>query len=227
MGLCQSTNEDIKKSNRGKQPYCAPIKNNMQNDNNMTNIETTINTVSQTDIMSKNEFIKKKPSQLYKYSGHYYKKGEQISVMTVSLHELQGNSISFKQNQTKNSDIYYPKNNNSIYHTSYIDGIENESNSNSSDEVLEIINDGKMDEKMVQRSTDKSTIESYNEFIGNKKPMDNNNKINIYNRKSLKENNNNFLKRMVEKDLDSNISGIYPSTFDKPKLSKKNQICYI
>lgn len=212
MGICQSTIENIKKSNIGKQPYCAPIKENMLNDNNTTNLETTINTVSQTDIMSKNEFITKKPSQLYKYSGHYYQKGEQISVMTVSLHELQRNSNSFTQNQTKNSEIYYPKNNNSIYHTSCLDEIENESNSNSSDEVLEIINDGKMDEKMVQRSTDKTTIENYNEFIGNKKHMDSNNKICIYNRKkSLKDNNNNSLKRIEEKDLDSNISGIYPT----------------
>ena len=226
MGIYQSSIENMKKSNRGKQPYCAPVKENMHNDNNMTNLETTINTASQADILSKNEFIKKKPSQLYKYSGHYYKKGEQMSVMTVSLHELQGNSNSFIQKQTKNSEIFYPKNNNSIYHTSCLDENESNSNSCSSDEVLEIINDGKMDEKMVHRSTDKTTIENYNEFIGNKKSIDTFNKINIYNRKSYNKNNNNSLKRIEEKDLDSNISGIYPIT-NRSKLEKKNQISFI
>ena len=159
MGICESFNESDKKnkkSNRGKQPYCAPVKELYFNDNNSTgNLETTINTISQIDLMSYNEF-NRKPSQLYKYSGHYYKKGEQISLMTISLNELQGNSNSLNN---KNSQIYIQKNNNSIYNASRIDETDNESYS---DDVIEFINDGKMDENMVKKSTDKSTIDNYN-----------------------------------------------------------------
>lgn len=223
MGICQSPNEKNKKnkkSNIGKQPYCAPVKNLYFNDNNsIANLETTINTASQMDLMSQNEF-NKKPSQLYKYSGHYYKKGEQISLMTISLHELQGNSNSLN-NKTKNSQIYIQKNNNSIYNTSCID--ENDNESYSDDDVIEIINDGKMDENMVKKSTDKTTIDNYNLYIGNNERILKNNSIDIYNnKKSVKSiKDNSFKKNEDNKDVDSIISGIPSSPFNTFKFGKK------
>lgn len=219
MGICQSNNENDKKnkkSNRGKQPYCAPVKDF---DNNSTaNLETTVNTASQIDLMSQNEF-NKKPSQLYKYSGHYYKKGEQISLMTISLHEMQGNSNSLN-NKTKNSQIYIQKNNNSIYNTSCIDENDNESYS---DDVIEIINDGKMDENMVKKSADKTTIDNYNLYIGKNEPILKKNKIDIYNNKKCdtKINDNSFKKNDDNKDVDSIISGIPSSPFNTFKFGKK------
>lgn len=221
MGICESFNENDKKnkkSNRGKQPYCAPVKDF---DNNSTaNLETTVNTASQIDLMSQNEF-NKKPSQLYKYSGHYYKKGEQISLMTISLHEMQGNSNSLN-NKTKNSQIYIQKNNNSIYNTSCIDENDNESYS---DDVIEIINDGKMDENMVKKSTDKTTIDNYNLYIGKHEQILKNNKIDIYNnKKSVKKNNDNsFKKNDDNKDVDSIISGIPSSPFNTYKFGSKKK----
>lgn len=220
MGICQSYNENDKKnkkSNRGKQPYCAPVKELYFNDNNSTgNLETTINTISQIDLMSYNEF-NRKPSQLYKYSGHYYKKGEQISLMTISLNELQGNSNSLNN---KNSQIYIQKNNNSIYNASRIDETDNESYS---DDVIEFINDGKMDENMVKKSTDKSTIDNYNLYIGKNEKILNNNKIDIYNNKKCVKNNNDnsFKKNDDNKDVDSIISGIPSSPFNTFKFGKK------
>jgi len=223
MGICQSSNQNNKKSNRGKQPYCAKV-NDYYNNENSTNLETTINTVSQIDILSNNEFIKKSPSPLYKYSGHYYKKGEQTSLMTISLHELQGNSNSLN-NKTKNSQIYCnTKDNDSIYKITRI----NENDNESSSESIEIINDGRMDEKMVQKSTDKTTIENYNEYIGKNDNIvkKNNNKTDIYKRrKCVKKRNNNSLKNNDDNnDRDSDISGIPSSPFNNFKFGKKNNI---
>jgi hypothetical protein len=223
MGICQSSNQNNKKSNRGKQPYCAKV-NDYYNNENSTNLETTINTVSQIDILSNNEFIKKNPSPLYKYSGHYYKKGEQTSLMTISLHELQGNSNSLN-NKTKNSQIYCnTKDNDSIYKITRI----NENDNESSSESIEIINDGRMDEKMVQKSTDKTTIENYNEYIGKNDNIvkKNNNKTDIYKRrKCVKKRNNNSLKNNDDNnDRDSDISGIPSSPFNNFKFGKKNNI---
>ena len=92
-----------------------------------------MNTISQMDLMSFNEFNKKKPSPLYQYNGTYYKKGEQTSLMTVSLHELQGNS--FMNNQAKNSHSNQTKITNSLY-----SGIDEKDNESSNE--LEIISDG-------------------------------------------------------------------------------------
>ena len=173
------------------------------------------------DLLSNNEFIKNNPSPLYKYSGTYYKKGEQTSLMTVSLHELQGNSNSLN-NKTKNSQIYCnTKDNDSIYKITRI----NENDNESSSESIEIINDGRMDEKMVQKSTDKTTIENYNEYIGKNDNIvkKNNNKTDIYKRKKcVKKRNNNSLKNNDDNnDRDSDISGIPSSPFNNFKFGKK------
>ena len=225
MGTCESIkgqkNKNYKRSNKGKQPYSAPIKNYYDNDDNTTNLGTTINTISQIDNLTcNNEFDKRGPSGLYKYNGTYYRKGEQISLMTVSLHQLQENSLLNNRSRTNRS-----MNNNSIYNT-YIDETENESSSN---DVLEIIYDGKMDENMVQKSTDKTTMENYNEFIGKKEKTLQNSKIDIYNRrKCVKEKNNKENKKINENDDnmdgDSNTSRISSNNFNNIKIGKKNII---
>ena len=66
--------------------------------------------------------------------------------MALSLHEMQGNS--FINNQAKNSHTNQTKITNSKY--SYIDEIDNQS----LNEAFEIISDGKMNESMLQKSTD-------------------------------------------------------------------------
>ena len=215
MGACESFNEQNKKSNKknniGKQPYSAPINYNYDNDDNTTNLGTTINTISQNgDLTWNNELNKRGPSGLYKYNGTYYKKGEQISLMTISLHQLQENSLINNRSRTNRSI-----NNNSIYNT-FIDETENESSSN---DAFEIIYDGKMDENMVQKSTDKTTMENYNEFIGKKDKTLKKSKIDIYNRrKCVNENNNNEKNKINKnddnKDGESSISGISSHSFN-------------
>jgi hypothetical protein len=222
MGICDSSTKINRKnncsnrsSNRGKQFYCAPVKDNHYNNNNSTNLGTTINTFSQADQMSLYEFNKKKPSPLYQYKGIYYKKGEQTSLMTLSLHEMHGNSL--MNNQATNSRINQTKVTNSIY--SCIDEAGNES----SNEVLEIISDGKMNESMVQKSKDQTTIESFNEFIGRKdKKITNNNTIDVYyKKKRVKDNNNNKIKKNEDnKDSESNISGIPSPTKNNLQFNK-------
>ena len=195
MGTCESLNNDNKTkdgtkrlSNQGKQLYCAPVNDYLCNNNNSKNLGTTINTISQKDIMSLNEFNKKKQSPLYQYNGTYYKKDGQTSLMTLSLHEIQGNS--FINNQAKNSHTNQTKITNSKY--SYIDEIDNQS----LNEAFEIISDGKMNESMLQKSTDQTTIDSFNEFIGRKdKKITKKTNIDVYyKKKSVNDNNNNRIK---------------------------------
>ena len=194
MGTCESLNNDNKTkdgtkrlSNQGKQLYCAPVNDYLCNNNNSKNLGTTINTISQKDIMSLNEFNKKKQSSLYQYNGTYYKKDGQTSLMTLSLHEIQGNS--FINNQAKNSHTNQTKVTNSIYS---LDGIDNQS----SNEAFEIISDGKMNESMLQKSTDQTTIDSFNEFIGrkDKKITKKTNNDVYYKKKSVNDNNDNRIK---------------------------------
>lgn len=113
--------------------------------------------------------------------------------MTVSLHQLQENSL--LNNRTKNSIRT-----NSIYNTC-IDETENESSSNN---VLEIIYDGKMDENMVQKSTDKTTMENYNEFIGKKDKSLKSSKIDIYNRRKCVKVNQNKENNKINKNDENN-----------------------
>jgi hypothetical protein len=213
MGTCESLLNDKRKknstkrlSNRGKQLYCAPVKDYQYNNNNNNNNSTNLGTTMNTDLKSLNEFNKIKPSPLYQYNGTYYKKGEQTSLMTVSLHEIQGNS--FMNNQAKNSRTNQTKVTNSIY--SCIDEKDNDS----SNETVEIISDGKMNESMVQKSTDHTTIDSFNEFIGRKeKKVTKKNTIDVYyKKKSVNDNNNKnndrIEKKEDNKDSESNISQI-------------------
>ena len=223
MGICEGLNNDNKSkngtkrlSNKGKQLYCAPVNDYLCNNNNSTNLGTTMNTISQMDLMSFNEFNKKKPSPLYQYNGTYYKKGEQTSLMTVSLHELQGNS--FMNNQAKNSHSNQTKITNSLY-----SGIDEKDNESSNE--FEIISDGKMNENMLQKSTDQTTIDSFNEFIGRKNTNNNTNKHNkdiYYKKKSVNENNDKIKKNEDNKDKESIISGIPSSTTFNKLIYNKN-----
>ena len=167
--------------------------------------------------MSNNDFIRKRPSPLYKYNGTYYKKDEQTSIMTLSLQELQGNSL--LNSKINNSLENNMSNNNSIYNTR-IEEFDNESSS--SNEVIEIINNGKMDENMIQKSTDKTTIDNYNEFIRKNEKFEKNNKVDIYMKKCIKNNNNNkILKINDKKDIQAKING-NSSSFNKLKVVKQN-----
>ena len=223
MGICESEGNDNNKnkykkiSNRGKQFYSAPVKEYLynNNNNNSSNLGNTINTASQIDLMSLNEFTKKKPSPLYQYNGTYYKKDDQTSLMTFSLHEMQGNSLT--KNKAINSRANPKIVNNSIY--TCIDETLNES----SDEAVEIISDGKMNENMLQKSTDQTTIDSFNEFIGKKdKKIAKKNNIDIYFKKKGVENNNNTLNKNEEnKDVESVISGIPVMSVNNLKFGKK------
>lgn len=218
MGACDSfigkSKYNKRNSNIGKQPYSAPVNDLYNNDS--PNLGNTISTISQMSLMSPDELRRKKPSPLYKYTGTYYKKDEQTSLMTASLYEMQN---SLTNNKTKNSiNKNIMQNNNSIL-DSCID--ENEKESCSS-EVLEIINDGKMDESMLQKSTDKTTMDSYNEFIGKKNLVFKKNKVDIYRKNCVKNNGNNrYGKVGKNEDIQSEISGIPSSTLSNSKIGKK------
>ena len=191
MGICDSDNNDKKDkvkfpNNKGKQLFSAPI-GGRKNDNNMTNnLTTTMNTISQVDIQSLNHENKIRPSLLYKYKSSYCNKGEQISVMTATLQDLQGNSL--LNNKTENNNTRVA---NSIY--TFVD--ENDSSNG-----FEIIAEGVVDEDMVQKSTDKSTIDSYIEFIGKKDKFSSpKNKIDIYHNNKNSKNNNKLVEHCINK----------------------------
>ena len=187
MGTCESTNEKKGKANirknKGKQLFSAPIKSK-NNDNNMTsNLTSTMNTISILDNKNLKYKNKNRPSLLYKYRGTYCKKGEQISIMTATLQDLQGNSLI--NNKIENNNTMAT---NSIY--SIIDETANESSIG-----FEIIFDGKIDEDMVQKSTDKSTVDNYIEFVGKKGKINSQkNKIDIYS-KNNKEKVENYINK--------------------------------
>ena len=66
MGACESNKLNRKKSkktNRGKQPYCAPVNDYLKN-NNASNLGSTVNTLSTIDLMNNNDFYKSNPSNL-------------------------------------------------------------------------------------------------------------------------------------------------------------------
>jgi hypothetical protein len=191
MGACDSISAKNQKinirKNKGRQPFSAPI-SRTKNDNNLTSsLSTTINAFSQLDLKKFNSGNKNRPSLLYKYKGTYCKKGEQISIMTATLQDLQGNSL--LNNKTENNNT---KAANSIY--TIVD--ENDSSNG-----FEIISEGIVDEDMVQKSTDKSTIDSYIEFIGQKDKFNSpKNKIDIYHNNKNSKNNNKLVEHCISKE---------------------------
>ena len=192
MGICDSNNNGKKekmklRNNKGKQLFSAPIKDR-KNDNNITNnLTTTMNTMSQIDIKSLNHENRIKPSLLYKYKSTYCNKGEQVSVMTATLQDLQGNSL--LNNKTENNNT---KAANSIYTIA---------DENDSSNGFEIISEGIVDEDMVQKSTDKSTIDSYIEFVGQKDKFNSpKNKIDIYHNNKNSKNNKKLVEHCINKE---------------------------
>ena len=152
-----------------------------------------------------------KPPIMYQYINKYNNNGLQKSVAKASLVELgKGNSL---YSNLQNSGV----NPNSIY-SSKIEETGNES----SLDGIEMIIDGKMNEDLVQKSTDINTRNNYNEFI--KKKDDSNNIKNIkfmdyYHKNSSNSNkkNNKNSKENKEEDVISDI----PLGNNK-KISNKN-----
>ena len=192
MGICNSNNNGKKekmklRNNKGKQPFSAPVKNRKNNNNMTNNLTTTMNTMSQIDIKSLNHENRIKPSLLYKYKSTYCNKGEQVSVMTATLQDLQGNSL--LNNKTENNNT---KAANSIYTIA---------DENDSSNGFEIISEGIVDEDMVQKSTDKSTIDSYIEFVAQKDKFNfSKNKIDIYHNNNNSKNNNKLVEHCINKE---------------------------
>ena len=203
MGTCESLfllNRDKQKyknpyeyndqtKNKGSNFYCAPIDTSSNNDNINVNDVSMSQTTMTMDMSQYNDY--RKP-QIYQYINKYKTNGLQHSVVKASLVELgnQGNSLVYsniknsKASQT--NSLYTSKFNDSGYESSY-DGCE-------------MIVDGKMDEELVQKSTDKNTINNYNEFIKKKDNNTKNPKIMDYYKKNIHNNNNN--KNNNNKNLD-------------------------
>lgn len=192
MGICNSNNNGKKekmklRNNKGKQPFSAPVKNRKKNNNMTNNLTTTMNTMSQIDIKSLNHENRIKPSLLYKYKSTYCNKGEQVSVMTATLQDLQGNSL--LNNKTEN-------NNTKVANSIYTIADENDSSNG-----FEIISEGIVDEDMVQKSTDKSTIDSYIEFVAQKDKFSSpKNKFDIYHSNKNSKNNNKLVEHCINKE---------------------------
>ena len=168
MGICESEGNAPGKSSviakKRLQPFYAPIRSEKIFYNWPKN--NGISFLSQNDIMSFKENNNSKPI-LYKYKSTYVKNNEQTTLMTESLY----NSLSNIKSRNSKDNI------------TNIDETLNES----SNQVFEIISDGKIDEDKVKQSTDETTIDNYIEFIENKTYDAKKNKLDIYNTKKNKE----------------------------------------
>jgi hypothetical protein len=216
MGACDSLfredkkkiipREDIvnKPKNAGGNYTSAPINNSTtNNDNNQT-------TVSQMTMEVSQHYDPPKRPNVYQYINKYKNNGLQRSVVKASLVELgQGNSLMVsgikgsRANQT--NSLYTSRADDTGYESSY--------------SQCEMIVDGKMNEELVKNSSDKNTLNNYNEFIGKKDSnslKNNNNKIMDYYHK--KKDLNAIAKE--NKDKGSDLS-IIPST-PKKNFEKQN-----
>ena len=178
-------NEQFPK-NKGSNLFCAPIDSATNNDNIYVNSKS----MSQMT-MDISHYQAQKPA-IYKYINQYKTNGLQKSVAKASLVEL-GNGNSLMLSNMKNSKANQTIN--SIYTSKY-----DETGYESSYDGFEMIIDGKMDEELVKKSSDKNTINNYNEFI--KKKEDDINNLN--NKKIVdyyKKNKN--INKFPEDNLDS------------------------
>ena len=176
-------NNEANLKNKGPNFYCAPIDSSVNNDNIYVKDISMSQTTMTMDMSQYNDY--KRP-QIYQYINKYQKNGLQNSVVKASLVELGQNNNSLVYSNIKNSKVNQT---NSLY-TSKCDDTGYES----SYDGYEMIIDGKMDEELVQKSTDKNTINNYNEFIKKKDNNNNNNKnpkIMDYYKKNLNNDNNN------------------------------------
>ncbi len=193
--------------NVGENYISAPLNNSTtNNDINQTNFSQMTMEVSQ-------HYEPPSRPVVYQYVNKYKTNGLQRSVAKASLRELeQGNSLMFsgikgsRANQT--NSLYTSRADDTGYDSSY--------------DQCEMIIDGKMDEELVKNSSDKNTINNYNEFIGKKDSnslKNNNNKIWDYYKKkkdlnTIPEDN---------KDKESDLS-IIPSTPNKNSGKRNNGI---
>lgn len=202
MGTCESIfNEKPKKKknikkNLGGQRFRAPV-----NSNNHTYFGSGISqrTLDISQTRDKDLLYNKKPN-VYKYVNEY---NNQRSLVNGTLVELGQNSL--MNNKIKNSFL------NGTYNSIYTNNID-ETGNMSSFEAIEMIQDGKVDLDMIKKSTDKTTINNYNEFIGKK----NNNEqkvdlINCYNKRKI------INKNECIKDKESSIT---QSSSNNPKYNR-------
>ena len=238
MGICESLFSSNKEKSKYKNPYgynnqgnlknkgsnfyCAPIDFAPNNDNIYVNDVSMSQTTMTMDMSQFNEYQK---PQVYQYINKYKTNGLQNSVVKASLVELGNQGDSLVYSNFKNSKANQT---NSLY-ASKFDDTGNES----SYDGCEMIIDGKMDEELVQKSTDKNTINNYNEFIKKKDINNNNNtknpkildyyKKNINNNNNNNKNNNKNLNAFLE---ESNKEGeelcIIPSSSDIKKAINNN-----
>ena len=168
MGICESFEKNV-----GSQRFRAPVSNSNNHTKFGSGISQRTLDVSQT---KDNNLLYNKKPKVYKYINEY---NNQRSLVNGTLVELgQGNSL--MNNKIKNSFL------NGTYNSIYTN--IDETGNMSSFEAIEMIQDGRVDLDMVKKSTDKSTINIYNEFIGKKSNnMPKNDLINCYNKK---KNNN-------------------------------------
>ena len=206
--------EPKKQNNKGSNLFCAPINSSTTNDN--IYVEPSMSQMTMT--MDNSHYIEpKRPPQIYQYINRYKTNGLQKSVAKASLVELGGQANSLMVSNIKNSRM----NQTSIY-TSRID----ETGYESSYDGVEMIVDGKMDEDLVKQSTDKNTLNNYNEFIKKKEDNNNNKKVMDYYHKTFVNNNNNNNNNNKHNTIDESkdgddLSGIPPVSYNN-KLNKKN-----
>ena len=196
MGSCESFLNDKPKKKKGTQKnigtpgFNAPVNNNTQNNFGNTMSQMTLDI---TETRGRELLFNKKP-KMFKYINSYKTKDTQNSLINGTLVDLeQGNSLYRNQKMSNLNGTY-----NSIY-TNNID----ETGNMSSYDGIEMIQDGKVDIDMVKKSTDKTTMNNYNEFIGKKNNnLQKNNLINYYNKRKITN------KIIDNKDMESSISGI-------------------
>lgn len=205
--------EQKKQNNLGSNLYCAPINASMNNDN--VYVDSTMSQMTMTQDMS--HYVENKKPTIYQYINRYKTNGLQKSLAKASLVELGGQGNSLMMSNMKNSRA----NQTSIY-TSRIDDTGYES----SYDGVEMIIDGKMDEDLVKQSTDKNTINNYNEFIKKKDDNNSNKKVMDYYHKTFINNNNklNDIGNNKDNKDGDDLSGIPPSGVNllKTKNSNKN-----
>jgi len=202
MGTCESIfNEKPKKKktikkNLGGQRFRAPV-----NSNNHTYFGSGISqrTLDISQTRDKDLLYNKKPN-VYKYVNEY---NNQRSLVNGTLVELGQNSL--MNNKIKNSFL------NGTYNSIYTNNID-ETGNMSSFETIEMIQDGKVDLDMIKKSTDKTTINNYNEFIGKKN--NNQQKIDLINCYNKRKSNN---KNECIKDKESSIT---QSSSNNPKYNR-------
>ena len=195
-------------NNVGKNLFCAPVNSSANNDN--IYVDPSISQITMTNDNS--HYYEPQKPQVYQYINKYKSNGLQKSVAKASLVELgnQGNSLMYS-NIKNNSRA----NQTSIFTSSRIDDTGYES----SYDGFEMIVDGKMDEDLVKNSSDKNTINNYNEFI--KKNEDNNNKkvMDYYHKTFI---NNNKTNNEIESKDGDDLSGIPISGVNQLKNKNNN-----